>query len=190
MVASGPVRSRHQARYILPIARPDLPSCLGNPISILMFRITEQSRRRPRQLARHRGFTLLEASLATVIVGIAFVAVLQVLAAGTMVNLDAAGQTTAVNLARNVRELLLQQSYASLPTYNGTTYAPPHDSRGQPIADLPDWQQTIAVQAVDPHEITTKIVDATPAAVRVTVTISHNGKKVSDLSWYSFDGTP
>lgn len=139
---------------------------------------------------RNRGFTLLEASLATVIVGIAFVAVLQLLAIGTMSNLASAEQTSGVNLARNVRELLLQKTYASLPTYNNVSYSPPHDSRGQPIAEMSEWKQTITVQAVDQHRLTTNIVDSTPSAVRITVTISRNEVKVCDLSWYCLDGTP
>jgi prepilin-type N-terminal cleavage/methylation domain-containing protein len=137
-----------------------------------------------------RGFTLLEASLATVIVGVAFVAVLQLLAVGTISNLDSAQQTTAVNLARNMRELLLQKTYVSLPTYNGASYSPPRDSRGIDITEMSEWRQQIAVQAVEPDELTTNIVDSTPAAVRITVTVSRNNEKVCDLSWYCLDGTP
>ena len=148
------------------------------------------ARRRSRSIGRYRGFTLLEASLATVIVGIAFTAVLQLLAAGTVSNMDSSQQTTAVNLARNVRELLLQKTYASLPTYNNATYNPPHDSRGQDITEMSEWKQTITVQAVDPQRLTMNIVDSTPSAVRITVTVSRNDEKVCDLSWYSLDGTP
>ena len=137
-----------------------------------------------------RGFTLLEASLATMIVGVAFVAVLQLLAAGTVANLSSADLTTGINLAKNIRELTLQSKYVNLPTYNGTSYNPPHDSRGTSITDLDGWRQTIAVQSVDPNRLTTNIVDATPAAVRITATVSHNEQKVCDLSWYAFDATP
>jgi len=52
------------------------------------------------------------------------------------------------------------------------------------------WKQTITVQAVDPFRLTTNIVDSTPSAVRVTVTVLHNDQKVCDLSWYTLDGTP
>jgi len=139
---------------------------------------------------KRRGFTLLEASLATMIVGVAFVAVLQLLATGTVANVDSANLTTAVNLARNLRELTLQSPYTNLSTYNGVSYNPPHDSRGDPIDELEGWEQAITVQAVDPERVTTNVVDSTPAAVRVTVTINHNSQKVCDLSWYCFDAKP
>lgn len=160
-----------------------------------MFRVFTQPRPASRPRARSsrprpRGFTLMEASLATVIVGIAFTAVLQLLAVGTMANMQSAEQTTGVNLARDVRELLLQKKYTTLPTYNNVSYTPPQDSRGIAISELATWKQTITVQAVDPFRLTTNIVDSTPSAVRVTVTIYHNNQKVCDLSWYTLDGTP
>jgi len=155
-----------------------------------MFRGFTQFRRSAARRRALRGFTLMEASLATMIVGIAFVAVLQLLAVGTMANMQSAEQTTAVNLARDIRELLLQKKYVNLPTYNNVSYQPPHDSRGIEISDLATWKQTITVQAVDPFRLTTNIVDSTPSAVRVTVTVLHNDQKVCDLSWYTLDGTP
>lgn len=148
------------------------------------------SRRTGFAAAKRSGFTLLEASLATMIVGVAFTAVLQLLAAGTVANMDSADLTTGVNLARNIRELTLQAKYTDLPTYNSASYNPPHDSRGNSIDALEGWSQVIAVQAVDPARVTTNIVDATPAAIRISVTVNHNNKKVCDLSWYCFDGKP
>ena len=139
---------------------------------------------------KQSGFTLLEASLATMIVGVAFVAVLQLLATGTIANNDSANLTTAVNLARNIRELTLQKKYVDLPTYNGASYNPPHDSQGLSIDALEGWQQVITVQSVDPARLTTNVVDPTPAAVRITATINHNNQKVCDLSWYCFDAKP
>ena len=73
---------------------------------------------------------------------------------------------------------------------NNTYHEPPWDSRSQPISDLAKWRQTITVQAVNPDNLTTNIVDSTPDAVRVTVSVSHNGNKVCSMSWYTFSATP
>src|SRR3954468_22798523 len=136
---------------------------------------------------RAAGFTLLEAALATMIIGTAFVAALQLIAAGTVANIDSAELTTGVNLARNIRELTLQKAYSTLPTYNSVNYSPPHDSQGVVLSKLPDWKQSFTVQAVDPNDLVVNQVDSTPAAVRITVKVSHHDQQVCDLSWYSFE---
>src|SRR3954454_12588090 len=66
-----------------------------------------------RRHASH-GFTLIEAALATVVVGVAFVAALQLIATGTAVNVDATKLTTGVNVARGVNEYLLQKKFLEL----------------------------------------------------------------------------
>jgi prepilin-type N-terminal cleavage/methylation domain-containing protein len=137
-----------------------------------------------------RGFTLIEASLTTVIVGVGVLAMLQLLASGTVNNIEAVETTTGANVAKSIREIAVQKSMAQVVAMNGTYHEPPWDSRSQPIDDLPNWRQTIAVQAVSPNNLTANVTTATPSAVRVTVTITHHGQKVYDLSWYTFRTTP
>ena len=134
---------------------------------------------------------MIEASLATVIVGVAFVAVLQLIATGTVANVNSAELTAGVNLARNVREMTLQTRYAELvDTYNGVSFKPPHDSRGEELAGMSEWEQLITVQPVDPSEVTLNITDDSPTAVRVAVTVRRNDKTICELWWYAFDATP
>ena len=137
-----------------------------------------------------RGFTLMEAALAIVIVGVGVTAMLQLLAAGTVNNIDSFELTTGMNVARAIREVTLQKSLAQVIAMNGTTHTPPWNSQSQPISDLSGWKQSIAVQAVSPDGLTTNIVDPSPSAVRVTVAVTHNGQQVCNTSWYTFDGTP
>jgi prepilin-type N-terminal cleavage/methylation domain-containing protein len=138
--------------------------------------------------SRRRGFTLIEASLTTVIVGVGFVAMLQLFAAGTAANVRGTINTTGINLAKNVREMSLKMKFAELPTLNGKTYSPAVDSRGIAISDFDNWSQSVVVHPVDPDKLTLDITDADPDAVRVTVTVLHNGTKVCDLSWFSLKG--
>lgn len=139
---------------------------------------------------RRGGFTLIEASLATIIIGVGFVAVLQLLAAGSMANMGAMELTTGANLARNVNEFLLQKKYADLPTYNGRRYSPPKDSRGQDLDDYSGWEQALTVSSVNADRLTQTEVNSSPKAVRVTVAVSHNNAKVCEVSWFVFDGKP
>jgi len=168
------------------------------------------SGRRTGMPARTRGFTLIEAALVTTIISFGVLAMLQLLAVGTVSNNDGAEMSTAINLAKSVREMMIGMSIAdpvtpthwgaengeNLATYNdiddfdGKTYSPPIDARRTSIAALSDWSQTIRVQTVDPNLLTSTVPNGTTAAVRVTVTVSHNGKTVTSYSWVAFDAAP
>src|SRR5262249_31563332 len=70
---------------------------------------------------RGRGFTVIEGALVTSIISFGVVAMLQLLAAGTVSNGEGAEMTTAINLARNIREMMLGLSVADpqTPTHWG-----------------------------------------------------------------------
>ena len=160
-----------------------------------------------------RGFTLMETGLATIIIGVGVKAVMELLANGTTANYDGAEQTTAINLAKNIREMCLNLSFTDPVTPNvwgldsgesasnpstindlndldGLTFSPPLDSRKVAIAGWTDWSQAIVVHSVDPSRLTLDVPDGTTPANRITVTISHKGKSIYTMTWYAFDGAP
>jgi Tfp pilus assembly protein PilV len=143
--------------------------------------------RRPRR--RRGGFTLMEASLATAIIGIGFLATLNLLAAGTRANIEGSEQTQGMNLARAIREGTVSMTFNNIRALNNVTYSPPVDSRGVQLSGMPDWQQKITVTAVTPTQLTQDIVDANATACRVKSTVSRNGTKVAEMSWYIFAPT-
>jgi hypothetical protein len=151
-----------------------------------------------------RGFTLIEAAMVTVIIGVGVVGMLELLAAGTMSNTKGTELTTAINLANNVREITLGMQFVDpeLPTTWGTqegnvgayddikdldgcTFSPPLDVRRQPIASYVNWKQKIRVDTVDPNNVKLALGTKDPREVtaRVTVTIEHAGADVYTMSW-------
>ena len=128
--------------------------------------------------------------MATVIIGLGVVALLELLAAGTVSNVRGTEMTTGISLAKNIRELALQKTFDELPSLNNVTYNPAVDSRGVALSDAPGWTQTVTVAAVDPNLLTATVSSTAPQARRVTASVTHNGRKVCDLEWYSFDGAP
>jgi type II secretory pathway pseudopilin PulG len=157
--------------------------------------------RRPRQAGR--GFTLIEAALVTVIIGVAVVSMLELLAAGTLSNSEGTELTTAVNLANNVREITRSLKFhdpdnpTAWDTKEGTVddydnvmdlddceFSPPLDVRRQPIADYANWKQVVRVETVAEDFVASVRPDTTdePTA-RVTVTIQRNGVNVYSMSW-------
>jgi type II secretory pathway pseudopilin PulG len=165
----------------------------------------------PGKLRRASGFTLLEASLVTVIIGVGVVGMLQLLASGTAANADGAELSMGMNLARNVREMSLSLSFTdpTTPTrwgldsgeslsalsfddlndLDGATFSPPLDARKQRLNDLTTWSQTVTVQTVSPDWLTLDVTRGTEPAARVTVIVQHHGHEVCRLSWYAFEAS-
>ena len=137
--------------------------------------------------SQKRGFTLIEASLVIVIIGVAVTAMLELLATGTASNNDATSRTTALTIARAARERALTQTYAEVVALNGNSYSPPIDGRGEQLVELSDWQQTFQVQPVNVANILTTTSGSNPAAVRVTVHAFRGGKRLATLTWFQFN---
>src|SRR3954466_12644353 len=67
------------------------------------------------------GFPLIEAALVTTIISFGVLAMLQLLAVGTVSNSDGAEMSTAINLAKSVREMMIGMPIAdpTTPTHWG-----------------------------------------------------------------------
>jgi hypothetical protein len=145
----------------------------------------------------------METGLATMIIGLGVVSVLQLTTKLTVSQITAVDMTIAVNLANNVHELTYNLHFAdpnspthwgpetgeTLATFNdnddfdGQTFSPPIDARRQTIANLKGWSQTVTVQSVDINSLTTAVPNGSSKAERVTATINHNGQQVYQESW-------
>jgi hypothetical protein len=173
------------------------------------------ARRAPTGRVTRRGFTLMEASLVTVVIGVGVVAMLQLLATGTMVNGYSNEQTTAVNLANNIHEIALGLPFydpdtppKATPSWNtpetasntafddvldlgGKTFNPPLDVQRNSIANYANWTQQVSVKTVGGDQLTSVRPNtvAEPTAL-VTVTILHNNKAVYQMSWVAVAPSP
>jgi prepilin-type N-terminal cleavage/methylation domain-containing protein len=136
---------------------------------------------------RHsRGFTLIEASLVMIIIGVGVVAMLELTASGTKANTSSSQQISALSMARNVREHCLTLSYDEVRALDGTTFSPPIAADGAALAGVDEWQQTVEVTPVDPGNLLAEHSGSDANAVRVTVYAVLRGQKHSTLSWHQF----
>ena len=164
---------------------------------------------RKSSVRRRRGFTLMETGLATIIIGVGVSAVVQLLAKGTLSNLDGADLTTAVNLANNIHELTFGlnfvdpnnptnwgvetgetlATYSHLDDFSNQTFSPPIDARRQSLSAYTNWTQTVTVTKVDINSLTTSVPNTTamPCA-RVKVVVSHLGQAVYTEGWTIVQG--
>ena len=134
-----------------------------------MRKAVTPSRSRP---SSRRGFTMPEAMLAVLIVGIGFLAVMELFSACTMENQRSSQVTTAQLLCTNIQELSAglafkdpyyssttwgAESGESLSQYNdvddldGLSFNPPIDSMRFPVTELSKYTQVVTVMPVDPN---------------------------------------
>lgn len=148
--------------------------------------LPERPRPRPPRPRRRgpRAFTLIETAIATVIIGVAFTAMLQLMAAGTVANRESTELTTAINLAGNIHEAAIRAGYPDELFALEKTWTEAVDARLQKIPGMPGWSQVVDVSFVDESLITQAVPDDQyePTA-RVTVTVRLNGKDVYTTSW-------
>jgi len=157
-----------------------------------------------RRTRRARGFTLIEAALATGIVGFGVVSMMQLFYACTQQNIVGSNATSAMLLANNVQEAMASLpfndpvtgrttfgpesgetttlAYDDLDDFDGATFSPPIDSMLEQISDLDRFSQVVSVVPVYPNKLrsnggaTLEISKTTyTGAVRVTVRILQDG---------------
>jgi len=155
----------------------------------------------PRRRRGHaRGFTLIETAMAMVIIGVAVGAMLQLIAAGTQVNVAGSEMATAINLTKNVREFSRTLTYKdatgattrpstiALSTdiwdMDGFNVSPPVDCTGSPLANYGSWSQNISVQTVNTGQVaSTRPTDQTVGLAKISVSVTHAGHFVYKTSW-------
>lgn len=138
-----------------------------------------------------RGFTLMEAALATVIVGVGVVAAAQLFGLCSQQNMHSARATVAMMLANNIQETMSGLSFVDpqtgsmvygsepgetlatwddLDDFDNRTFNPPIDARRQPISDMDQYTQVVTVRPVYPGQLSANSDDANPTISTTTYT--------------------
>ena len=119
-----------------------------------------------------------------VIVGVATVAMMQLLGTGSAANAGSLKLTTGLNLAGNVQEYVQTRTFAQSLALHGQTYAPPIDARGSAVAGMDGWSQSVNVSRVDEGLLTLNVpATSTSRTARVTVGVFHRGEHICTLRW-------
>ena len=150
------------------------------------------------------GFSLIEALIAIVLVGLAVASLLAANGAFTKANGAGTDLSTAEFLVEQIRELtaLLPvidpetedatfgpesgetlAGYDDLDDFDGASFSPPIGADRIPLADLPAFSQQITVQNVHKSNFELVVADHGSAFVRVTVRVYLNSKEISSASW-------
>jgi type II secretory pathway pseudopilin PulG len=129
---------------------------------------------------KNTGFTLIEALMAAMLIGLAIAALAASSGAFTTYNAAGVDLSTAEFLIEEVREMTAVKPYTDLNTcaYNG----PAKDANGELLSDFDIYTQVVTIVFVNPTDLTA--VSATDQNLRrVTVTILKNNREITSSSW-------
>ncbi|MHC4231933.1 MAG: prepilin-type N-terminal cleavage/methylation domain-containing protein [Planctomycetota bacterium] len=132
------------------------------------------------------GFTLIEALIAAMLLGLVVAALAAASGAFTMANGYGVDLTTAEFLIEEMREYTATQSFDELladPAYNAGPISPPIDVSGTAMADFGGFSQQVVIKHVQSGNFDLDDPTATSDFVRVKVTITKNGQEISSTSW-------
>lgn len=144
-----------------------------------------------RSTARRRGFTLIEAAMATMIVGLGVVSIMQLFATSTINNRASAQVSTATMLTTNIQEAMGGLSFADpgtahmifgpengevLATYDDVddfdqaSLSPPINSQRQQLANLNQYTQVVSVWPVYTTKLSVNSNETSPDVPKTTYT--------------------
>lgn len=160
--------------------------------------------------SRCTGFSLVECSFAVAIVGVAFVAIMQLWGTCTQGNRVASSTTAAMMLASQMQEATNSlpiadpasgistfgpeagetlSSFDDVDDFNNQTFDPPIDANRSVISGLAGYSQQVQIVPVDPLDLDGNLDGLTiptttyTGAVRVTITVFRDQNEAAQLSW-------
>lgn len=140
---------------------------------------------------RRQGFTLIEAALTTIIVGVGFLAMMQLFGACTTGNAYGNAVTTASMLGNNVRETMqglafndpiagstnfgmeageTLANFNDLDDFDGQVFNPPIDATRSALANFSRYSQVVTVMPVDENQPSINWNETAPAIPKTAYT--------------------
>ncbi len=150
-----------------------------------------------------RGFTIIEALIAIVLLGLAVASLVVANGSFTKSNGAAADLSTAEFFVEQLRELTAMlpvidpqtgistfgpeeaalTNYDDLDDFDGASFSPPINANRQPLNDFDAFTQQITVQNVSPSDFEQVVTDHNSSFVRVTVKVFLNSREISSTAW-------
>ena len=150
-----------------------------------------------------KGFSLIEAMIAVVLVGLSVTALVVASQSFTQANSFGADLSTAEFLIEQVRELTVLlpvvdpetvtatfgpeetglTAYDDVDDFDSATFSPPISANRVALTDLGGYTQQMTVQNLSPTNFDMVVADHSSAFIRITVIILQNGQQISSTNW-------
>ncbi len=132
------------------------------------------------------GFTLVEVLIASVLVVLAFIALVAAFGYEGVVIQRTEEITYGTFLADEIHDKALQMDFASVFDLDGAAYDPAVLSTGA-AQDRDEFAQTIEVTPVQANDLSVTVGQTGAEAARLNVTVTAHGKPVVTQTYYIFD---
>jgi Tfp pilus assembly protein PilW len=132
---------------------------------------------------KQTGFTLIEALIAAMLLGLVVAALAAASGAFTMANGYGVDLSTSEFLIEEMRERTANIDVDTLlGSYDGQIFNPPVDVRGDAMSDFGQFSQQVDIDYVESGNFSNVVTGPTDF-VRVTVTVIKSGQPLSNTSW-------
>ena len=152
---------------------------------------------------KNKGFSLIEALFAILLVGLAIVSLVASNSSFTRANAAGADLSTAEFLVEQIKELSATlgvvdpeettttfgpeeatlAGYDDLDDFDGATFSPPVSAGKVVLSDFASFSQQVTVENVSASNFEQVVEDHGSAFVRMTVKVLLNSREISSASW-------
>lgn len=132
---------------------------------------------------QQHGFTMIEAIMAAMLLGVVIAALAAASGAFTMANGYGIDLSTAEFLIEQIRERATNMDFTTLAASDGVSYNPPIDMEGTSLTDFSAFTQAIDVDHMQAGNLDQIDASGTSDFVRVTVTITKDSVPLNSTSW-------
>jgi len=154
-------------------------------------------------ITKKGGFTLIEALIAILLVGLAIASLMGASLSYTRANAMGTELSTAEFLIEQIREMsmllpvidpetatttfgpeeALLADWDDLDDLDGATFSPPIDAKRQTLSDFAAFSQQVTVENVSAGNFEQVVGDHSTNFVRVTARVFLNSRQISSVSW-------
>lgn len=158
-----------------------------------------------RRRSARGGFSLIEAAVATVLIGLGVVALMTTVQSNIQTVDNSATIAQAVLLCGEIREWTMRLPFTDPQTPDnspgsdegdpqvalddlddlmGVTFSPPRDAHGLAIADMTGWSQAITLTWRDPVDLESILTAGSSNIVHVKVDISYQNSQIFSTGYF------
>jgi type II secretory pathway pseudopilin PulG len=133
------------------------------------------------------AFSLIEVLIATILVGLAIVALIAANSSFTKANAAGTELSTAEFLIEQIRERTALVDYAGLYAFDGVSFSPPISAGGEVLSHFAAFSQQVTVVNVSASDFEQVVDDGSSDFIRVTVKVLLNSRQICSTSWIRAD---
>jgi len=130
-----------------------------------------------------RGFTLVEALMTILLLGVGLAAVLGAVNLGIRYSGEGTELTQAVFLAQEIRERTLNMDFLDVANLDGVTFSPPVNSHGETITGMSSWSQAVTTSYRSTNDPSITVSAGASNLIYVQVQVSHGGQVCLTTGW-------